>query len=741
VWRIAAALVALIGATLPASAQEGPGVPPPPALEESGGSGVVVRAVRLDAPLRIDGVLDEPLYTTVAPVTGFLQAEPHEGQPATERTEVWVAFDDTQVYVSFRSWESQPSRVVANEMRRNSNAIWQGDDLVGFIFDTFYDRRNSALFTVNPIGGRQDGQVTGERQWNGDFNPVWEVKTGRFDGGWTVEAAIPFKSLRYRPGEQQIWGFNALRVNRWKNEISLIVPGPSGQGQQGLQYASIAPTLVGIEAPPPGTNLDVKPYVVANLTSDRQPASPVNDLGASVGIDVKYGLSRNITADLTVNTDFAQVEADEQQVNLTRFSLFFPEKREFFLENRDLFTFGGATASGQGLVPVLFYSRRIGLTDGHVVPIQVGGRVTGRAGRYSFGLLNIRTGEGDASATPGTNFGVVRVKRDILRRSSVGVLFTDRSAGAIAGGRSQAYGIDASLGFFANLSIDAYWAGTRTAGLDGGGTSYRTQLNYDGDRYGLRLERLGIGAQFRPDTGFVRRPGMQRTAGQARFSPRLPGVQAVRKLSWSGSVDYIENGAGVVETREHEASVGIDFENSDTFTLSHTRTYEFLPQVFPIGPGVDLPVGSYRYHTTRIAYTLAQRRRVSARMAVEHGRFYSGGKTTLTVSRGRVNVSPQLSIEPVYALNRLTLAEGAFTSHLAGTRLTYAMTPLMFASALVQYRSDGRIAATNARLRWEYRPGSELFLVYNEERDTLSRSFPALTNRTIVFKMNRLLRF
>jgi hypothetical protein len=704
---------------------------------------VTIRAIRLSEPLRIDGVLDEPLYADVAPVERFLQTEPIENAPATERTEVWVAFDARHVYVSFRNWESDPARVVANEMRRDSNAIWQGNDLVGFIFDTFHDRRNSVLFTVNPIGGRQDGQVTDERQWNGDFNPVWDVKTSRFDGGWTVEAAVPFKSLRYRAGETQTWGFNALRINRWKNEIALITPGPSGRGQQGLQYASIAPTLVGIEPPPAGTNLDVKPYVAGDFTSDRAAPPGSDRFGGGIGLDVKYGISRNVAADLTVNTDFAQVEADEQQVNLTRFNLFFPEKREFFLENQGMFAFGGAATGGQAansLTPVLFYSRRIGLQDDDVVPIRAGGRVTGRVGRYSFGVLDVRTGQDDPTDPPGANFAVVRLKRDILRRSSIGVLATDRSAGAVGGGRNLAYGVDGTFGFFANLNINTYWARTRTDGLSGDDTSYRTQLDYNGDRYGVQLERLVVGGNFVPETGFVRRTDMRRTIGELRFSPRVPRVDAIRKLVWSGSIDYIENVAGVLETREQKAVFGIDFENSDTFRLEFLRSYEFLPEPFPISPGIELPVGGYRYGSARASYSLGQQRLVSAQLTLEHGSFYNGHKTSLTVGRGRVNVSSQLSVEPTYSLNRVRLVQGEFSRHLAGSRVTYTMTPHMFASALVQYRSDGRLASTNARLRWEYRPGSELFFVYNEERDGLGRAISAPANRAVIVKINRLLR-
>ena len=356
-----------------------------------------LRAIRLSAPLRIDGRLDEALYTTVAPISDFIQMEPDEGAPATERTDLWIAFDDDTFYVSFRCSESHPERVVAKEMRRDHTTLWSGDDQVSFFLDTFYDRRNGVEFTLNSIGGRMDGQTFNEQQWNGDWNTVWDSQVGRFDGGWIVEIAIPFKSLRYRPGEDQIWGFNASRTNRWKNELSFLTLVPKARGQSGLHWASLAAQLVGIAVPPGSKNLEIKPYLISNATS--QPAADgrmAHDVTGDLGVDVKYGITQNLTADLTYNTDFAQVEADQQQVNLTRFSLFFPEKREFFLENAGTFQFGGATGGGFGggtEVPILFYSRRIGLERGRAVPIDGGGRLTGRVGRYSLGLLTIRSGD------------------------------------------------------------------------------------------------------------------------------------------------------------------------------------------------------------------------------------------------------------------------------------------------------------------------------------------------------------
>jgi hypothetical protein len=717
---------------------EGAPAPIPPEVVSRDPSGrVTIRVVKLSAPLRIDGRLDEPLYKTVPPISDFIQVEPQEGMPATERTEVWVSFDRDNIYVSFRCWESQPERVVANEMRRDNNAIFQGNDHIAFMFDTFYDRRNSVLFEFNPIGGRLDGQVTNERQFNGDWNPVWDLEPGRFEGGWTIEVAVPFKSLRYRAGRAQIWGFNVRRGNRWKNETSFLTPIPNALGDRGIFQASLAATLVGLEAPPGSKNIEIKPYVVSDVTTDLVAIPKIsNDVSGDFGLDVKYGVTQNLTADFTYNTDFAQVEADEQQINLTRFSLFFPEKREFFLENLGLFGFGGAS----GDTPILFYSRRIGLSRNRVVPIDVGGRLTGRVGRYSVGLLDIRTGAEPVSLARATNFSVVRVKRDILRRSSIGLLYTGRSIGQ-QGGRNLVYGADGTFAFFDNLAINTYWAQTKTDGVSGQDVSYRAQLDYSGDRYGVQAERLVVDENFNPEVGFVRRRDLRKTAGALRFSPRPTNIKSIRKFSWTATMVYIENGSGRVETKEATAEFGIEFQSSDRFGIGYSNSYEFLPRPFPITTAITLPVGEYDFAGMRVGYTFGQQRPISGSVTFERGTFFSGRRTALGASRGRLNLTPQFSVEPTYSVNWVDLPEGSFTTVLVGSRVTYTVTPRMFTSALVQFNSESHVVSANARLRWEYQPGSEFFVVYNEERDTFGPRLPRLSNRSLIVKINRLFRF
>ena len=723
--------------------------PPPPVAPETmsrdAEGRATIRAVRLPQPLHIDGRLDEALYTSTRPISDFIQLEPQSGLPATEKTDAWLAFDERNIYVAFRCFDSAPAKRVATEMRRDSGTNWQGNDIVSIFLDPYYDRRNGFSFTLNSLGGRNDGQVTNERQYSGDWNPVWDFAVGTFDGGWTAEMAIPFKSIRYPPGVVQTWGFNALRTNRWKNELSTVTKLPQGRGQNAVQQASLAATVVGMEVPGASRNFDIKPYVTTSIATDAtRPAGPVNDLDGDVGVDARYGLTQTLNADLTYNTDFAQVEADEAQVNLTRFSLFFPEKREFFLENQGTFSFGGVVTTGQnagaGDTPVLFYSRRIGLSDNQVVPIVGGGRVTGRTGRYSLGLLNIETGEEPKTKRDGSNFTAVRVKRDILRRSSIGAMVTGRADHLDGAGLDTTLGIDGTFGFFNDLAINTYWAQTRNAGVTGDDTSYRAQLDYTGDRYGVQLEHMRVGDQFNPTVGFIRRDDMRRSYGQFRFSPRPKGMRAVRRLSWMGSMAYIENTRGQLETREQVGEFAVEFQNSDRASVAYLAQHEFLPRPFTIASGVTLPVGAYDFDFFRAGWEMGAQRRLSANLALEHGAFYDGHKTVLTVSRGRLSLNARLSVEPTYSLNRVSLPVGDFTATVGGARVTYTMTPRMFASSLVQYSSSLRVVSTNLRFRWEYQPGSELFVVFNEERDTRGTGLPSLSTRSVIVKVNRLFR-
>ena len=328
--------------------------------------------------------------------------------------------------------------------------------------------------------------------------------------------------------------------------------------------------MTGLEVPGDGRLIEVKPYGIGSLATDRAAVPQVSNQGdGDFGVDVKYGVTQNLTADFTYNTDFAQVEVDEQQVNLTRFSLFFPEKREFFLEGRGIFDFGrgarfggggpggggrrpgggGGPGFGGGDAPTIFFSRRIGLSNGQTVPILGGGRLTGKTGEFSIGALNIQTDEEPTVSALSTNFTVLRVKRDILRRSRIGAIFTGRSVSTVGDGSNEVYGVDAAFSFYDYVNFNGYYARSRTSGLEDDDASYQAAFTYNGDLYGVQIDHLHVGDNFNPEVGFLRRDDFRRTFASAQFSPRPRSIQAVRQFTWGGSLDYIENGAGQVETR------------------------------------------------------------------------------------------------------------------------------------------------------------------------------------------------
>jgi hypothetical protein len=333
------------------------------------------------------------------------------------------------------------------------------------------------------------------------------------------------------------------------------------------------------------------------------------------------------------------------------------------------------------------------------------------------------------------------LKRDLLRRSSIGAIYTGRSRRETSAGRSDAVGVDGTFTFYTNLAITTYWARTRTDGLDGSDQSYRGQLDYSGDRYSVQLEHLNIGDNFNPELGFIRRDDLRKSFGSFKFSPRPRHVPAVRKFYGLASMNYLETIAGRLDTREGIGEAGIEFQNSDKLSVSYLETYELIPRPFAIAVGVTVPVGGYNYDNLKVAYTLARQHVVAGGVTVERGSFYSGHKTGVSFTRGRVELTPRLSAEPSVSINRVDLLQGSFTNRLVGARVTYTMSPRMFTSALLQYNSGANSMGTNARLRWEYHPGSELFVVYNDQRDARTAGIPDLMNRAFVVKINRLLRF
>ena len=744
---------------------DGPRPPVAPAVMSRDAAGhTTVRAIKLAKPLTVDGVLDEDVYKQEAPFDGLIQVAPNAGAPATEHSEIWVTYDDHNIYLTCRCHDTAPpADWVVNELRRDTNGL-RNNEHFGVMFDTFFDHRSGFAFYTNPLGARADYSVVDEGGSNTDWNPVWTAKSGRFDGGWTVEMAIPFKSLRYRAGKDQTWGIQIRRSVRHKNEWDYLTPVPRVlAGPQALNRVSAAGTLVGLDLPESGKNIELKPYALSRATTDRV-RNPLknNVMTGEVGGDIKYAVTPNLTADLTLNTDFAQVEIDEQQINLTRFSLFFPEKREFFLEGRGIYDFGrggnGAFSGGGGTdTPDLFYTRRIGLNNSAVIPINAGGRLTGKLGKYALGLMNVETANDDASKTGPTNFTVLRLKRDILKRSSVGVMATNRSLATSGTGSNAAYGVDAAFLLSQALTAGTYWAQTNTTGAgsaSGHNQSYQGRVDYGLDLYGAKAEFLSVGKNFDPQVGFKRRSDFNRSFSELRYSPRPAHLPSVRKFTYTGSGEYVENGAGSVESRVWRGHFGTEFASSDGFNVDVTRDYEFLRQPFtPSGSPKPIAVGGYNFSDVAVSYGFGSQRRASGTISGRVGNYYDGTIKSVSIGAGgfggtaRVALLTRLAVEPTLSLTRIDRPQASFTTRLARARVDYGFSPLMFASALLQYSSTDRAFSTNLRFRWEYAPGSELFFVYSDERDVTAERYltpttvRGLKNRTFIVKVNRLFRY
>jgi hypothetical protein len=727
--------------SVPAAARAVTEPVPPAVMARDADGSVTIRAIRLVEPITVDGRLDDPLYRDTLPIDEFVQQEPREGAPASEKTEVWVAYDDQAIYVGARLWESDPSRRVMSDMRRDASNLYNNDHFAVMI-DTFYDRRNGYLFYANAQGGMGDSQVANENA-NTDWNTIWETKSADFDGGWTIEFRIPFRSIRFQEGAR-VWGINFRRMVRWKTETAFLAAVPASYGSNGINRASSAATLVGLEAPARIRNIDVKAYGLGSTVTNRASSPPVSNHGdGDFGVDAKWSPTQSYVADVTYNTDFAQVEDDEQQLNLTRFSLQYPEKRDFFMEGEQFFGFGtqsGAPGNNPE-IPVIFFSRRIGLENGGIVPILGGGRLLGRSGRNQIGILQMRTGEVPALRAAATDFTAMRVQREILRRSRIGMIATRRAPSAY-GSSNYAYGVDAVLQFYQNIQFVHYVAKTETRDRTGNDLSSRNRFVWNADRWGIDTEHMFAGEDFNPEVGFVRRPeGFQHLKMNLRFSPRPRNIPGVRKVYYTTNVQYFTDPTWrKVESRDQQAAFRADFTNGDRTQVEASRSYEAIEDPFTLAKGVRVPAGGYSWQQVQGSFTFGPQRKISGTAVALHGSFYDGTVTEVGW-RSRLEFSPQFYAEPTITINHVDVPWGRGFSNLVSSRLTYTLTPRMFVSGLVQYQSRNDAVSTNARFRWEYSPGSELFVVYSDGRTTLSRGIPDLQNRSFVVKVTRLFQF
>ena len=689
---------------------------------------------------KIDGRLDEDLWQ-MAPVQGnFIQREPQFGWASTERTEFRVLYDDRMLYIGIWAYDREPHLIRASEMKRDSQ-LSKGDQ-IKITLDSFHDHRNAFYFSTNPLGALKDANSVEEgRTVNYDWNAVWECRTSVDGHGWYVEIAIPLSQLRFKggPGET-VWGLNLCRIIIRKNEETYWVPYPREWTSMGFARMSHAGVLLGLRDLEPRRRVEFLPYVAPSAARDYDSGTPAQ-ADAGYGFDLRVGLSSSFNADVTYQTDFAQVEADQEVVNLSRFSLFFPEKRPFFTEGAGIFDYGraGGGLTGPGLLP-LFYSRRIGLQDGREVPILAGGRVTGRSGPTTVGLMNIETDlatlrSGDTTTrVPRANYTVLRVKRDVLSKSSIGGIFLNRQGGAGADFNRTA-GLDAVLTLRQNVDLSALIARTFSPDARAGDWAGAVDFGWKSDRFDYGATYLDIGERFNAEMGYIPRTDIRNTHVTGAWTPR-PRWRGVRQLRLSGSVSYFENHAGRVESRNQGLDFTINRQDSSSIRVSADREYDYLPSDWRTGAGT-IPAGGYTWNTVSASYSSNRSRRVYGSASLDVGGYYSGDKQTL---RGSLNFLPleTLLVETSYTRNRITLpARAAYLTNVLSTRVSYSFTPDLFVKTFVQYNDASRLASLNLLLWYIYRPGSDLYVVYNQgwETDLPGPRDLRVRNRSLAVKL------
>ena len=721
----------LFAATLSASAQTKPG------------SANVATALRATEVPTLDGdVLGDPAWKNAPPITSFVQEQPDEGQPASEKTEVRVIFTADTLYVGVVLYDSDPGGIIVSDARRD--APMDDTDSFQMIVDTYRDRQNGFVFGTNPAGVEYDGQVTNEGQGGGglgfgqmqsagsgsgfniNWDGAWTVRSKISAQGWSTEFAIPFRTLRYPAATEQAWGINFQRNIRRKNERAFWAPIPR---QFNLYRLSLAGSLTGVQTPAL-KNLRITPYVLGNaLESGVIPAD--SEFLGEVGGDLKYSLTPSLTLDATVNTDFAQVEVDDQQVNLDRFNLFFPEKRPFFLENAGFFSVGNP-----GEVD-LFFSRRIGIsTAGEAIPILGGGRVSGKAGRFNVGMLNMQTDDFDGTVAS-TNFTVMRVSRDLPNRSSIGGIFTNRlETGDLARERSpgRTYGVDGKWGVAPTSMVTGFFAKTDTDGVTDGTHAFNIRSQTNHPQWDLNAGYQEVGAGFNPEVGFLSRRGYRKpdVMLMTRFRPKdFINIQELRPHATFRGFWGLD---GFQETGFLHLDNHWQFRDSTEVHTGMNLTREGVRTPFEIYPGIVVPPGTYDHAEAQLVYMSNQGAPLSVQMRVTAGGFFGGDRLALTPTI-KFRAGDALTTEFNYQRNEVDLPGGAFVTNLIRTRVSYSFSSRVFTQALVQYNDRADLWSMNFRFGWLQAANTGLFVVYTDTRglyDLFDR--PERTDRSLIVK-------
>ncbi len=694
------------------------------------------------API-IDGYLSKNEWKNAALISNFTQKEPSEGAPVSEPTIVLITYDDQNIYFGIRCFDKEPHKIVANEMRRDSDL--SNNDYVEIIIDTFFDQRNAYYFATNSLGARLDSEIKTEgAHINWDWDGIWHSAARKDQMGWTVEVAIPFKTLRFREGENITWGINFGRYIPRKREEAYWSPISRDDdfNNYGKFKISKFGVLKGLNFAPKDKRLQIKPYAIGGMEKHFTPSVSSDQL-ADAGLDVKVHLTSNIVSDLTVNTDFAQVEADVEQVNLSRFNLFFPEKRDFFLEGLDIFNVG-EEVYGEPFT-LLFFSRQIGLhTDpatfeSREVPIIGGIKTTGKAGAYELGVLDVLT-DGLSQPNPDsvgkTNYLAARLKRDIFKRSYLGVMALSKDA--VAGGPyNRTFAADALFSFDNNFTLSGYFAKTLTPGLRGNDYNGYLDLSWGTDKVYAHGAFTDIGRNFNPEMGFLQWRDIRKYFLEIYLSPR-PNFWSIRQSHFSYSLEYITNHSNQLQYRTINLGLLNIFKNEAYLSFGFINYYDNIPAPgFFLGPAF-IPGGIYKYNIGSAMFSSDHSRKFSGSLQVGGGTFYDG---TFIGVRAENFWKPtsKLRFDLNWVWNRVEtpFANGEFTTSILGARINYSFSTNLFTKAYLQWNDFDKRIISNFLIRFIYAPGSDFYLVYNEELDTVSRL--KTSNRTLLAKLTFLL--
>jgi hypothetical protein len=666
------------------------------------GPGSVIRAVRASGPINIDGVLDEPTWEAAPVTTGFRQRWPVDGAEASERTEVRVAFDDRAIYFGMVMHDSEPEGIMRTILHREGRI--DKDDRIIIALDTYHDRQSAYIFELNPFGTQGDAHFTNERlvfpgdwMWEG----VYESDARITERGWELEVAIPLTTIRFGERGQNTMGLGLYRSIRRKNEevtwphISLNFQGGM---EGGMDQASQFGTLVGLEDLRPGRHIEVKPFAISG--SQKQAGDEKATALNEVGLDVKYSVTSNLTLDLTYNTDFAQVEADNVQINLDRFGLFYPEKREFFLERSDLFQFGNSRTTE------LFFSRRIGLTN----DILGGGRLHGQIGPMTLAFLNLQTE--DEGGVPGANNTVVRLRGSVFPRGNVGGIFTNFQNSDTY---NRVLGLDADYRFWGSSIVRGWWAtGDEKGGPESGADAGHGEVILQNELYGVTATYTSVGEGFDPALGFVRRRDMVRMGGGFSWRPRFPNSSWARQFTFNPHGFVIEGQDGRRQSQDFRMDQILTTQSGDMFMIGLTHRWERLEDVFRIRPDVELPAGDYPFNYAGALFRTNDSREFSAQAVTHFGEYWSGDWFQYG---GALNWKTGPHLELTGLIDRreidLPVENGEFSTTILGLEVLGAVSRNLFANALVQFDNDSEAVQANIRIDWIHTPGSDLFLVLN----------------------------